>query len=207
MSKIKICGMQTARDIDITNELMPDFVGFIMGEEEKFRRQIPPDKAYSFRERLNPLVKSVGVFVNEPIDFVADMCNNDIIDLVQLHGQEDDDYILRLSNIVPTPVIKAVHARTSQQIQQAQGLHCTYLLLDTAYKDKAGGGGKSFNWDIIPQRLEKPFFLAGGINAHNIQQAIQSFAPYCIDLSSSVETDGFKDREKVKEVIEKVRRV
>lgn len=207
MSKIKICGMMHKEDIEAVNELRPDFVGFIMSTEQKFRRQISTAKAEKFRSLLKPSIKAVGVFVDEPIEFIEEICENDIIDLIQLHGNEDDDYILKLSRRVKTPIIKAVHVRTTEQILEAQKLHCQYLLLDTAYTDKVGGGGKSFNWDIIPEKLQKPFFLAGGINADNIADAVKTVNPYSIDLSSSVEIDGKKDRSKIKEVIEKVRRV
>lgn len=199
--------MMHSKDIEAVNELRPDFVGFIMSTEQKFRRQISVHKAEKFRSMLKPSIKAVGVFVDEPIDFITEICENDIIDLIQLHGAEDDDYILELSRRVKTPIIKAVHVSTTQQILEAQKLHCQYLLLDTAYTDKVGGGGKSFNWDIIPDRLSRPFFLAGGINSDNIADAVKTVNPYSIDLSSSVETDGQKDKSKIKEVIEKVRRV
>lgn len=207
MSKIKICGMQRIEDIKIVNEFLPDFVGFIMSEQDKFRRQIPVNLAAKLRGNLDDFIRPVGVFVDESEEFIADICNNDIIDLIQLHGHEDNDYILRLGRMVRVPIVKAVHVRTSEEIRQAEKLSCQYLLLDTAYDDKAGGGGKKFDWDIIPQKVSKPFFLAGGINADNIQDAVSKVNPYCVDLSSSVETHGYKDREKVREVINKVRRV
>ncbi len=199
--------MMRKEDIEAVNELRPDFVGFIMSAQQKFRRQISPHKAEQFRSILKPSIKAVGVFVDEPMDFIEAICENDIIDMIQLHGAEDDDYILKLSRRVKMPIIKAVHVSTTEQILEAEKLHCQYLLLDTAYTDKVGGGGKSFNWDIIPEKVSKPFFLAGGINADNITDAVKVVNPYSIDLSSSVETDGKKDRSKIKEVIEKVRRV
>lgn len=207
MSKIKICGMQRSQDIEIVNEFLPDYVGFIMSTEKKFRRQISIDKAQKLSEILDPMIRPVGVFVNEPIDFIEYICRNDIIERVQLHGNESNDYILELRKRVPNPIIKAIHVSSSAQIAAAEKIPCSQLLFDTAYKDKAGGGGVKFNWDLIPNKVSKPFFLAGGLNADNIQKAIKQVNPYCVDLSSSVETDGYKDREKVREVVKKVRSV
>lgn len=207
MSKIKICGMQRIEDIETVNEFLPDFAGFIMSAQEKFRRQISVEKARALSQKLNPDIKAVGVFVDEPIEFIGDICSEGIIDLVQLHGHEDNDYMNALAKNVKIPIIKAVHVKNSNEITEAQKLDCDYLLLDTAYKDKIGGGGQKFNWNLIPKNVSKPFFLAGGLSAENIKQAIETVNPYAVDLSSSVETDGYKDREKVREVIDIVRRV
>lgn len=207
MSKIKICGLQRSQDIEIVNEFIPDYVGFIMSTKEKFRRQIPVDKAQKLSELLDPMIKPVGVFVDEPVEFIEDICRNDIVEAVQLHGNENMEYILELRKRIPNPIIKAVHVSSIAQIVAAEKIPCSYLLLDTAYEDKAGGGGVKFNWDLIPNKVSKPFFLAGGLNADNISEAIKQVNPYCVDLSSSVETEGYKDREKVREVIKKVRSV
>jgi phosphoribosylanthranilate isomerase len=205
MSKIKICGMQCRNDIEIVNEFLPDFAGFIMSTEDKFRRQISADKAFKLSQMLDQNIKAVGVFVDEPMEFIEDICNHDIVEVVQLHGNENREYILELRKRIPNPIIKAVHVSSMAQIVEMEKLPCNYLLLDTAYKDKVGGGGVKFNWDLIPPKVSKPFFLAGGLSADNVQEAIKTVNPYCVDLSSSVETDGYKDREKVKEVIKKVR--
>lgn len=207
MSKIKICGMQRIEDIEIVNEFLPDYVGFIMSIQNKFRRQVTVETAKKLSIKLNPEIKAVGVFVDEPIEFIVDICSEGIIDLVQLHGHEDIDYINALAKNVKIPIIKAVHVKNSNEITDAENIDCDYLLLDTAYKDKIGGGGQNFNWDLIPKNVSMPFFLAGGLSAENIKQAIETVNPYAIDLSSSVETDGYKDRKKVREVIDIVRRM
>lgn len=207
MSKIKICGMQCTRDIEAVNEALPDYVGFIMSTQQKFRRQVSVDKAQKLSDRLDPLIKPVGVFVDEPMEFIEYVCNNDIVELVQLHGGESREYILELRKRIPNPIIKAVKVKSMAQIVAAEQLPCSYLLFDTAYNDKAGGGGVKFNWDLIPRKVSKPFFLAGGLDDGNIQEAVKKVNPYCVDLSSSVETDGFKDREKVRKTVEKVRSV
>ena len=207
MSRIKICGMQRLQDIEIVNEFLPDYVGFIMSTQNKFRRQVAVKTARDLSEKLNPDIKAVGVFVDEPMEFISDICKQGIINLVQLHGHEDREYINSLAKSVKIPIIKAVHVENSQQITDAENLDCDYLLLDTAYKDKIGGGGQKFNWDLIPKNLSKPYFLAGGLSAENVAQAIKTITPYAVDLSSSVETEGYKDREKVRKVIDIVRRV
>lgn len=207
MSKIKICGMQRIEDIEIVNGLLPDYVGFIMSAQNKFRRQVTVETAKKLSKKLNPHIKAVGVFVDEPVKFIRNICSEDIIDLIQLHGHEDNDYINALAKNVKIPIIKAVHVKIANDITEAENLDCDYLLLDTAYKDKIGGGGQKFNWNLIPKNVTKPFFLAGGLSAENIKQAIETVNPYAVDLSSSVETDGYKDREKVREVIDIVRRM
>lgn len=208
MSKIKICGLMHTADADALNELVPDFAGFILSSTEgRFRRQITVAKADLLRSRLDHSIKTVGVFVDEALDFITEICEDEIIDLIQLHGDEDDDFILSLSRRVRQPIIKAVKAKSSEDILAAEGLHCHYLLLDTPYSDKPGGGGESFGWEIIPKSLSKPFFLAGGLGADNLQKALEEVNPYCVDISSSVETDGKKDRAKIEEVIKIVRRM
>ena len=207
MSRIKICGMQRIEDIEIVNELLPDYVGFIMSVQNKFRRQVTVENAKALSQKLNPDIKAVGVFVDEPVEFIRNICSEGIIDLVQLHGHEDNDYINALAKNVKIPIIKAVRVKNANDITEAENLDCDYLLLDTAYKDKIGGGGQRFNWNLIPKNVSKPFFLAGGLSAENIKQAIKTVNPYAVDLSSSVETDGYKDREKVREVIDIVRRM
>ena len=149
----------------------------------------------------------MGVFVNEPVSFVAGLVQKGIIDLVQLHGDEDEAYIRFLKQEAPCPVIKAVRVQSREQISRAQRLPCDYLLLDAYSKNAYGGTGDSFRWDMIPKALSKPFFLAGGINESNIKQAAQEARPYCIDVSSGAETDGVKDKEKIKRIINIVRGV
>ena len=126
-----------------------------------------------------------------------------MIDLIQLHGDEDEAYIRQLKKHTPLPVIKAVRVRSREQILKAQELTCDYLLLDTYTKGRYGGSGTQFDWNMIPE-LKKPYFLAGGIHLGNIRQAA-SHGPYCIDVSSAVETGGRKDRRKMEEIAQVLR--
>jgi phosphoribosylanthranilate isomerase len=203
MAKIKICGLSRPVDIETVNQALPDYIGFVFAES---RRQIGEHTAKSLKELLDPRIKAVGVFVNEDMDKIIRLCRLGIIDIIQLHGDESEDYLADLRKEISNPVISAVRVRSVWDIIEAENRACDYLLLD-AYKDnRYGGGGETFDWSVIT-RLEKPFFLAGGIHAENVIAAIQSSNPYCIDVSSGVETDGFKDRNKIIDIVTKVRSV
>lgn len=201
MTKIKVCGLSRERDIDAVNRCRPDYVGFVMAES---RRRVSPEMAERLKARLDPGIKAVGVFVNEDIHLIADLYMADIIDTVQLHGDEDTDYICTLKRAIPAPVIKAIRVNSRQQIYEAQGMPADLLLLDTYNQEKYGGSGQSFDWSLIPV-LSKRFFLAGGLNISNIGAAIQAVSPCAVDISSGVETDGLKDEDKIREIITMIR--
>lgn len=198
MSKIMICGITHSSEVSALNRLTPDYVGFVLGSDETSPRRISHSKAEDLKQKLKSSVQAVGIFENESIDFIESYCDNDIIDLVQLDGDEDDRYILELSRRVPVPIIKTVKAKSPQDIIDAEKLHCQYLRL--------GSFDKAFNLDIIPNTVTKPFFLAGKLSAENIRDIIGKVRPYCVDVCAAVETDGLKDAEKMKVVIEKAHR-
>lgn len=202
MTKIKICGLTRMEDIECVNELMPDYIGFVFTQS---RRQVNEARAMSLKDKLNIGIKSVGVFVNEKPETIVRLCNIGLIDAVQLHGDEGEDYIARLKEGVNVPVIKAVRVRNQRNIINAEKLSCDYLLLDTYKVGQYGGSGESFDWSIVAG-INKPFFLAGGIHLDNVLMAINQTNPYAIDVSSGVERDGFKDQSKIREFITKVRR-
>ena len=192
MTKIKICGLTRLQDAEYVNEALPDYIGFVFAES---RRKVTHEQAAQIRHLLDRRIQTVGVFVNTPLDQIAGLCRDSVIDVVQLHGDEDIAYMEALQDKITVPVIKAVRVQSAAQILDAQLLPCDYLLLDTWQKDVYGGSGKAFDWALIPQ-LEKPYFLAGGIGIENIREAM-TCNPYCIDLSSGAETDGVKDRNKI----------
>ncbi|MBR0599981.1 phosphoribosylanthranilate isomerase [Sinanaerobacter chloroacetimidivorans] len=202
MTMIKICGLFRQEDIEYVNEGMPDYIGFVFAES---KRKITREQAEHFRKKLHPNVKAVGVFVKAPMDQVARLLNDRIIDMAQLHGGEDEDYIRELKNLAPFPVIKAVKVEFPSDINAALSTSADYLLLDHG----AGGTGTSFNWKLIEDSLlptsSIPFFLAGGLSLENIQEAINLVNPYAVDLSSGVETEGKKDKNKILEVVRRVR--
>ena len=201
MSKIKICGLTREQDIDAVNEALPDYIGFVFA---KSKRQINEKKAKVLKGRLSPFIKAVGIFVNEEIENVIKTCDSQVIDLIQLHGDEGEDYIKRLRDYVSNKIIKAVRVKDLNDIKKAMEFSCDYLLFDAYHEKEYGGTGKTFDWSIIPY-INKPFFLAGGINSYNIIHAIKCLSPYCIDISSGAETDGYKDPKKIIDIVGKVR--
>lgn len=201
MTKIKICGLTRLADVEAVNEALPDFAGFVFAES---RRRIAPEKALALRKALNDGIQAVGVFVDERIEEILDICAKGIIDVIQLHGQENRDYIERLQDQAGKPIIKAVRVRSGEEIRAAAALPGNYLLLD-AFSEKAQGGtGETFAWNLAAQ-VPKPFFLAGGLNRHNILQGIKTLSPFGVDISSGVESDNLKDRDKILEIVALVR--
>jgi len=198
MTKVKICGLSREEDILAVNRWRPDYIGFVFAPS---RRRVTFEKARYLKSFLNPEITAVGVFVDEPLYYVASLVQDGIVDAVQLHGDEDASYIENLKQKVSCPVIKAVRVKSKEQILDAEKLPCDMLLLDSYQEDTLGGSGKSFDYSLIPS-LNKPFFLAGGLNASNIQKAILTCSPYGVDISSGVETDGLKDEQKIRELIE-----
>lgn len=200
MTKVKICGLRDIRDVEIVNETMPDYVGFVFA---KSRRRVSASLAEEMKNNLSHGIQSVGVFVNAPLEDIVCLGRRRVIDIVQLHGDEDLEYILSLKAKSGLTVIKAVRMKDAAAALRADKLPCDYLLLDSFSPGMQGGSGKCFDHSIIPF-LEKPFFLAGGINEKNHKDALVC-NPYCLDISSGVETDGRKDAKKIKDIIGMIR--
>ena len=198
MSKIKICGLSRKDDIEAVNRVLPDYIGFVFAPS---RRRVDIKTAALLKEKLDPRIEAVGVFVNESIENVADIYKNGIIDLVQLHGDEDGGYIKRLKNYCGCPVIKAVGVGSVLSFLPVES---DYLLFDTL-SEQRGGTGKPFDWNIVKEYHELPFFLSGGLSTRNVVESIRLLAPYCVDVSSGVETDGKKDADKIEKFVCTVR--
>lgn len=202
MVKVKICGLKRSEDIQIVNHLRPDFAGFVFA---KSKRQVDEKTAETLRKELSNEIPAVGVFVNEDREKIRYLCEKGIIQIIQLHGDENAEYIAELKKMLPEiPIIKAVRVRTAEEILAAEKQECDYLLLDTYVEDVYGGSGKVFDKKLIPV-LKKPYFLAGGLNAENVNENIEACNPFAVDVSSAVETDGIKDKTKIKEFLERVR--
>lgn len=193
MTKLKICGLTTLEDIAAVNVLQPDYIGFVFAPS---RRRVSPPQAAALKSRLSPGIQAVGVFVHAAIGEMASLANQGTIDLIQLHGDETDQTIIQLKKQTRVPIIKTVRVRTSEDIRNAAAAPSDYLLFDTFLKGTYGGSGRTFDWSLIPC-LNRPYFLAGGLNRHNILQAARTPA-YCLDMSSGVETNGHKDPDKIK---------
>lgn len=196
--KIKICGLRRAEDIKYINHALPDYAGFVLAPS---KRQICTDELKSLSKQLDTRVKRVGVFVNSPIDEV--LKNLDFIDIIQLHGNEDESYINSLKKNTSKEIWKAVRVKSHECIKKAVILPADKLLLDSYCKKAYGGTGKTADFSIIAKaKINKPFFIAGGITAQNMISIAKLFKPYGIDLSSSVEVEGVKNGRKIKEVID-----
>lgn len=194
MTKIKVCGLTRPQDIDYVNEAMPDYVGFVFADS---RRQISPINAAKLKTKLNGGIQSVGVFVNAPREEIVTVCREGIIDLIQLHGQENNDYMINLKQLTGLPIIKAISVKPGVELK---AVAADYYLFDQG----KGGTGQRFDWDLMPD-TQKPFFLAGGLNPENLKEAIKQVRPYAVDLSSGIEQGGIKNREKILQAVRSVR--
>ena len=201
MTRIKICGLKTIEDIQAVNRWKPDFAGFVFAPG---KRQITLEQAAELRRALDSKIQAVGVFVNAPLEEATALADAGVIQLIQLHVEEDAVYMENLRRRTDKPLIKAVAARSREEILEAENLPCEYLLLDAYRKGSPGGNGETFDWKIIPP-LEKPWFLAGGLSPENVEQAIKICRPFGVDVSSGVEIQGKKSQQRIREFIEKVR--
>lgn len=203
MTKIKICGLQSLTDVSYINEWKPDYTGFIFAPGRK--RTITDKLASQMKSLLLPEITTVGVFVNEPVEHVISLLQDGVIEVAQLHGQEDEAYFYRLREKCDYSVIKAFTIQTKADIQKALTYPSDYLLLDNGI----GGTGQAFDWslfDTSPENgMNRPFFLAGGLHSGNVISAIKKAHPFAVDVSSGVETDGKKDKEKIRAFIQTVR--
>lgn len=203
MTKIKICGLRREEDIVYANACRPDYVGFVFADS---KRKVTKEQAKVLRENLLPEITPVGVFVNEEMDAIADLVWEGVIDMVQLHGDEtekDVEYLRR--RVRNVPIIKAVRVGKKEDLEGCDKTQADYLLFDSNSFHAYGGTGKTFDWKLI-EGIAKPFFLAGGISPENVREAVQTVHPYAVDVSSAVETDGFKDQKKMIELVGRVRK-
>lgn len=198
MVKIKICGLRRLEDIRIVNKYKPDYVGFVFADS---KRKVSPEIAKELKDNLSSDIIPVGVFVDAPQDEILKLFNDDVIEIAQLHGREDEDYInsLKENTNNELKIIKAIEMSEDEDLSKYDDSPADYLLLDSGK-----GSGKTFNWQLIRTDLKKEFFLAGGINSTNVKKAIEEFDPYAIDLSSSLETNDYKDENKIKEIMEAI---
>ena len=195
--KVKICGMRRAEDIEFANRVKPDRVGFIL--TERFRRYVPPERVTALREALDPSIQVVGVFVDEPVDYVVECVRMGAIDCVQLHGNEDDAYILSIKKQIDCPVVKALVVKGADDVEYAERCPADEVLLDGGT-----GEGRAFNWTLL-KGMKRPYHLAGGLSPENVAEAVRALDPYGVDVSSGVETDGVKDEAKMRAFTEAAR--
>jgi phosphoribosylanthranilate isomerase len=199
--------MRRSEDIEMANRHKPDYIGFVFAESP---RKVSFEQAKELSELLSDEIVPVGVFVNEHMKLIVDLFRDGIIEMAQLHGDEDEKYIRNLKDksIEETgkqiPVINAIEIKDgddyNDELLKWRDSASDYFILDSGK-----GSGKTFDWSLIDKESEffkNSIFLAGGLNSENLALAIEEFNPFAVDLSSSVETDGFKDEKKIKEIIE-----
>ena len=190
---IKICGLSRTCDIDHVNEAMPDYAGFIL-HFPKSHRNVTAQQARELIQRLKPGIRAVGVFVDQSLETVCGTAKTAGLDIIQLHGREDNAFILDVRERTGLPVWKAFRVRKAEDIGEAAACAADMVLLDNGY-----GTGETFDWSRI-KACKRPFILAGGIGPGNIipaYEALKGSGLYAVDMSSSVDKGGHKDEDLV----------
>lgn len=198
MTRIKLCGLTRPCDIETANTLIPEYIGFVFYKNS--RRYVSGSQAKALKKMLHPNIMAVGVFVDEDIETIGALLEEGIIEAVQLHGREDEAYMERLRKITDKPLIKAFRIDGEGDIARADACTADYVLLDSG----SGGTGRSFDRRLLSQ-MNRPYFLAGGLDAKTVQEAVDRWHPYAVDVSSGIETDGYKDAAKMQAFVEAVR--
>ena len=192
--KIKICGIKNENEAKIINECMPDIAGFVFASG---KRQIDINKAKNLKKIINQEIETAGIFVEQNEDEILKIYNEKVIDIIQLHGDYDERTIKNLKEKTDAKIIKVI--RVKEDFYKIKTL-ADFILFDAYSKDKYGGLNKTFDWNIkIISNV--PYFVAGGINENNIVEMVKKLTPYGVDISSGVEVDGFKTKEKVFNII------
>ena len=198
MTKVKLCGLSRESDIAAVNKLKPDLVGFVFAKKSK--RYVSPEQAAALKSLLAPGILAAGVFVNEPVEAVAELLDRGVIDVAQLHGSEDDDYIARLRAMTGKPIFRAFKVKSEADLPAIENCAADLVLLDSG-----AGTGKTFDWSLV-RSVQRPYFLAGGLDPDNVADAIAALHPYGVDVSSGIETDGVKDESKMAAFVAAVRK-
>ena len=197
MTKIKLCGLKQSCDIVWANALKPDYIGFVFAKQS--RRYVKPEEAGKLKAMLHESIKAVGVFADEEPEVVAELVKRRIIDAVQLHGCEDEIYLAQLRKMIHVPVFQAFRIKSREDVQRAEKSSADMILLD------AGAGcGETFDWKLL-RKIGRTYFLAGGLTPENVAGAIEQLKPYGVDASSSLETEGVKEKQKMAAFVEAVR--
>ena len=209
MTKIKICGLKRIEDIEAANEICPDYIGFVFADFSY--RYVDKETAGMLKAHLAPGIRAAGVFVNEDVRFVAELMNRGIIDIAQLHGDEDIDYIAELRSLLmpeaaaektDDSAIKIIRAFNINRIGSIADIEESAA--DLVLVDSGTGSGETFDWSKL-SGIKRPFLLAGGLSPENISEAVEALHPYGVDVSSGVETDKLKDPEKMRQFVKLVR--
>ena len=199
-TKIKFCGLRREEDVKFAASLDAGFFGFILSD--RFKRYVAPEKVALMKEFVPSSAKTVGVFVDEPADYVIAASNTAKLDMIQLHGNESEAYIAEIKEKTGLPVIKMVKPVSEDDIITARQSIADLILLDSG----AGGTGKVFDWSLA-EKLGRDYILAGGLTPVNVGDAVERLKPFAVDVSSGVETEGIKDFSKMKAFAAEVRKI
>ena len=213
MIRVKFCGIRRTKDIEAVNRLQPDFAGFVFA---KSKRQVTKGQAAALKELLDPGIKTIAVLVNMPAEEAAALANSGIADMLQLHGDEDAAYITKLKTLTQVKIIKAIRLQGTEtdNTLMKDAEQTDFYLFDTFLADTYGGTGKTFSLSLLKgMRIDKPFFLAGGLDADNVAELIRQVQKdatllpnfYGVDVSGGIETDGVKDPIKMEAFMKAIR--
>ncbi|CAL61398.1 N-(5'-phosphoribosyl)anthranilate isomerase (PRAI) [Herminiimonas arsenicoxydans] len=211
-TRIKICGLTRAEDMQDALAAGADAIGFVFYARSP--RYIAPDAAAQLIAQLPPFVSAVGLFVNAGVEEVQAVVAQTSIALLQFHGDETVTECAAIAAAVNRPFIRAIRVKPDTSAADLLKYESDYraasrlfagLLLDT-YVDSYGGSGKVFDWSLIPANIAPRVVLSGGLSAQNATDAVQRIRPYAVDVSSGVERDkGIKDVAKINAFIAAVR--
>lgn len=196
MTRIKLCGLSRPEDIQAANRLLPDYIGLVFAKGSK--RQVSPEQGEKLKALLRPEIQAVGVFVNEEPEEVARLLNG-FLDMAQLHGDEDEEYIRRLRSLTEKPILRAFQVSGTEDLARGEKCSADFVLLDAG-----AGDGRVFDWSIL-REMKRPYFLAGGLTLQNVRNGVQALRPYGVDVSSGIETGGKKDTKKMEAFVVAVR--
>lgn len=187
-TKIKMCGLSRPEDIAFANEVRPDYIGFVFAK--KSSRYVTPEKAAELAAKLDKSIVPVGVFVDSDFEEIMHTVNLGAIRIAQLHGNEPEELVKRLQEN-GVPVIRAFQIKSEDDVKKAETSCADHILLDSGK-----GSGLTFDWSVL-KNATRPYFLAGGLDPQNVSRAVNDLHPYAVDVSSGLETDGVKDRNKM----------
>lgn len=228
MTRIKLCGLTRIQDIEIANKLKPEYIGFIFWDRSS--RNVSAIQAARLKGKLDPEIKAVGVFVNAPAEQVISYYNVGIIDIAQLHGNENEEYIKKLHaagltvikafkmkktgeniNLAGNANVETPEKPTGNAITETYGKSTDDVITEAVKSsadyimfDPGKGEGATFNWQLI-KGIKREFFLAGGLTPENIEKAVETVQPFAVDVSSGIETGGHKDPDKMAAFVKNTR--
>jgi len=202
-TRIKFCGLTRTQDVQKAVALGVDALGFVFVENSQ--RNVNIETAARLIHEVPPFINRVGLFMNAETSHVKHVLKNVRLNLVQFHGEEEEDYCAQFD----MPYLKAVAMASIESVEDFCEAYptATGFILDSHAQGQMGGSGEQFSWSEIPKNLNKPIILAGGLNVENVAEAIRAVRPYAVDVSSGIETSkGIKDPVKMEKFIKEVHR-